>query len=80
METTETLAPVAPLSNPARFNRGHAGTGVREKQYGKQHDVFDGAPCEWSRERGATHTLWCGDGPGRGTRPAGITRLEAAAA
>lgn len=30
---------------------------VRELQYGKVHEVNGGAPCEWSKERGATHTL-----------------------
>lgn len=43
---------------------------VREQDHRKDHVVLDGAPCEWSRERGATHTLDCGSGPGRGTRPA----------
>ena len=43
---------------------------VRVKDNGKDHTVFDGAPCEWSEALGATHTLFCGDGPGRGTRPA----------
>ena len=43
---------------------------VTEKEFGKDHAIFDGAPCEWSKARGATHTLFCGDGPGKGTRPA----------
>jgi len=42
---------------------------VKELEYKRLHDVYDGAPCEWSAERGATHTLWCGEGPGRGSRP-----------
>jgi len=43
---------------------------VTEKEHGKDHTVFDDAPCEWSKARGATHTLYCGDGQGKGTRPA----------
>jgi hypothetical protein len=49
-------------------------TGVREKQYGKTHEVYDGPPCDWSKERGATHTLYCGEGLGRGTRPARLLK------
>ena len=55
-------------------------TGVSEKQYGKSHEVFTGAPCEWSAQQGATHTLYCGEteGPygchGRGTRPAKLLK------
>ena len=54
--------------------------GVREKEYGKSHDVYEGAPDEWAAERGATHTLYCGEveGPygnhGRGTRPAKLLK------
>jgi hypothetical protein len=50
--------------------------GVKELSWGKTHDVYDGAPCEWSKEQGATHTLYCGEVegpyglPGKGTRPA----------
>lgn len=42
----------------------------REKEFGKDHEIYEGPPCEWSRARGATHTLWLGEGPGAGTRPA----------
>jgi hypothetical protein len=42
---------------------------VREKVYGHSHEIYNGAPCEWSAARGATHTLYCGEGPGKGTRP-----------
>ena len=42
---------------------------VREETYKKTHEIYSGAPCEWSAARGATHTLYCGEGPGRGTRP-----------
>jgi hypothetical protein len=51
-------------------------TGVVEQDFKKEHTVFGGAPCEWSAEQGATHTLYCGETegrfgtPGRGTRPA----------
>lgn len=53
-------------------------TSFKEATYGKSHDVFDGAPDQWAADRGATHTLWCGKGPGRGTRPAKLlkTRLH----
>lgn len=30
---------------------------VREKQYGVLHEIYDGAPCQWSADKGATHTL-----------------------
>lgn len=68
-----------PLEDSLRATRA-AVTGIREKQFKKSHDVFDGAPCEWSAERGATHTLYCGEteGPfgsiGRGTRPAKLSK------
>jgi len=45
-------------------------TSVRERLYGRIHDIYDGAPNEWAAERGATHTLWTGIGLGRGSRPA----------
>ena len=54
--------------------------GVREKTYGKNHDIYTGAPCDWSAERGATHTLYCGETegpfrrPGTGTRPARLLK------
>lgn len=47
---------------------------VKEATHRKYHNVFDGAPCAWSKERGATHTLFCGEGPGRGTRPAKLLK------
>jgi hypothetical protein len=47
---------------------------VREKDYGKSHEVYDGAPCEWSASHGATHTLYCGEGVGKGTRPAKLLK------
>ena len=55
-------------------------TGVREVEFKKDHEVFGGAPCDWSAERGATHTLYCGEiegpygTPGRGTRPAKLLK------
>lgn len=56
--------------------------GVKEKSCGMTHDVYEGAPCEWSAERGATHTLYCGETegpygmPGRGTRPAKLLKTS----
>jgi hypothetical protein len=55
-------------------------TGVREKSYGKLHEVYGGAPCDWSKAQGATHTLYCGETsglygrPGTGTRPAKLLK------
>lgn len=55
-------------------------TGVTEKTYGKRHEVYQGAPCDWSAARGATHTLYCGETQGRfglphqGTRPARLLK------
>jgi hypothetical protein len=53
-------------------------TRVKEREFRRWHDVFDGAPCEWSASHGATHTLYTGEGIGRGTRPARLmkTRLH----
>lgn len=45
-----------------------------EKELKNRHCVYDGPPCEWSKERGATHTLYCGDGIGKGTRPAKLLK------
>ena len=53
-----------------------AWTLVREKEYKKLHDIFDGAPNEWCAVRGATHTLDCGEGLGRGTRPAKLLKTR----
>jgi hypothetical protein len=55
-------------------NRNTTITGVKEKQYGLTHEVYDGAPCVWSELQGATHTLYCGEGVGRGTRPAKLLK------
>lgn len=55
-------------------------TGVRERDHGKTHEVYEGPPCEWSQERGATHTLYCGElegpfaRPQTGTRPARLLK------
>jgi hypothetical protein len=61
-----------PRHDSAEFGHlyGAPYTVVIESSRKLHHTVFDGAPCDWSRERGATHTLWCGEGPGQGTRPA----------
>jgi len=53
-------------------NRGLAS--VKEQSYGKRHCVYDGPPSDWAKEREATHTLYCGDGPGEGTRPAKLLK------
>jgi hypothetical protein len=47
---------------------------VKEAQWGHRHEVREGAPCAWSAEQGATHTLWLGEGPGKGTRPARLLK------
>lgn len=71
-----------PITTLCKFDRDNAPYGgltrFLEAEYGLQHDIFDGAPSEWAAERGATHTLDCGRGPGRGTRPAKLmkTRLH----
>jgi len=68
-----------PLEDSLRARKSPI-TGVREKTYGKTHDIYTGAPCDWSAERGATHTLYCGETtepfgcPGRGTRPAKLLK------
>jgi hypothetical protein len=57
-------------------NKGWTGIkvkGTKSNAY-TTHEVWDGAPCDWSRVRGATHTLDCGIGPGRGTRPAKLLK------
>jgi hypothetical protein len=43
---------------------------VKEKQFGKYHEVYCVDHSDWAKERGATHTLYCGEGHGRGIRPA----------
>jgi hypothetical protein len=43
---------------------------INEHQYDRMHKVYTGAPSEWAAERGATHTLWLGNGIRRGSRPA----------
>ena len=44
-----------------------------EKECGLTHEFSNGAPCEWSAERGATHTLHTIDG----TRPARVLKTVA---
>ena len=55
-------------------NQGRLLTTVKEKSHGLSHEVFSGAPCGWSDARGATHTLYCGEGHLRGTRPARLLK------
>jgi len=47
---------------------------VREKQFGVEHTVVDGALDETHAAMGATHTLWLGEGPGKGVRPARLLK------
>lgn len=51
---------------------------VKERSFGKYHCVFSGAPDEWARDRGATHTLAIGkkDIGGGGTRPAKLLKTR----
>jgi hypothetical protein len=46
---------------------------VREKTHGLVHEVFETAD-GWAEARGATHTLYCGEGQGRGIRPAKLAK------
>ena len=55
-------------------SQGRLMTAVKEKTHGLVHEVFSGAPCGWSEARGATHTLYCGEGHLRGTRPARLLK------
>ena len=41
----------------------------REKEYKKTHEIYALPPSQWAAERGATHSLWLGEGHHRGTRP-----------
>lgn len=56
------------------FNLNGSYTIVREEDYKHDHQIFDGPPDEWAASHGATHTLWCGPGPGKGTRPAKLLK------
>lgn len=49
-------------------------TSFKEKSFGVTFEVWEGAPCAWSEALGATHTLYCGEGHGRGTRPARLLK------
>jgi hypothetical protein len=48
----------------------------RESEYKKTHEIYALPPSQWAAERGATHSLWCGDGHGRGTRPVIIKKTR----
>ena len=41
----------------------------RETEYKKTHVIYALPPSQWAAERGATHSLWLGEGHHRGTRP-----------
>lgn len=51
---------------------------VKERSYGRTHCVYSGAPDQWARDRGATHTLAIGkrDIGGGGTRPAKLLKTR----
>ena len=49
-------------------------TFVRELSVGETHTVLHGSPTGWAEARGATHTLYCGEGHGRGLRPARLLK------
>jgi hypothetical protein len=59
--------PTSPLW--AKLTAAAKSTLVREKTHGKVHEVFHTAD-GWAEARGATHTLYCGEGHGRGIRAA----------
>jgi hypothetical protein len=77
------LYTLSPMSNQSNYLahrqqfKNRAYTVIREKEFGLSHYVYDGAPNEWARERGATHTLDCGEGPGKGTRPVRLLKTVA---
>lgn len=50
---------------------------VKDTEFKNSHEFYTSAPCEWSEERGATHTLYCGAGLGKGTRPAKLLKTVA---
>jgi len=64
---TATSPRLAPLN-------GQGWTGVKEKEFKNRFDVYDGAPCQWSKDREATHTLWLGDHFAKGPRPAKLLK------
>ena len=41
----------------------------REAEHKKTHEICALPPSKWAAERGATHSLWVGEKPFRGTRP-----------
>jgi hypothetical protein len=45
----------------------------REEEHKFTHHVLEGAPDQWALDRGATHTLDCGNW---GTRPARLTKTR----
>jgi hypothetical protein len=48
----------------------------REQSYKLTREIYATPPSQWASERGATHTLWCGVGHGRGTRPVIIKKTR----
>ena len=53
-----------------RNDDGMTCTIFQEKDFKKSHEFYSRPPNEWAAERGATHTLWLGEGCVKGTRPA----------
>ena len=65
------MANIAPSTTPV-WDKLIATAGyarVREKTQGLVHEVFSCAD-GWAEARGATHTLYCGEGHARGIRAA----------
>ena len=65
------MANIAPSTTPVwdKLNPTAGYARVREKTHGLVHEVFSGAD-GWAEARGATHTLYCGEGHARGIRAA----------
>ena len=65
------MANIAPSTTPVwdKLIATAGYTRVREKTHGLVHEVFSCAD-GWAEARGATHTLYCGEGHGRGIRAA----------
>lgn len=70
-----TTAHPFPLAAQLR-SEGRAETVVREKEFKKNHLVFDGAPDDWAKERGATHTLYIETTLREETRPARLLKTR----
>ncbi len=67
METSSPTPLRDQLEKTAKYVR------VREKTHGLIHEVYETAH-GWAEARGATHTLYCGEGLGRGIRAARLLK------